>query len=101
MAIQQLTKDNFEEKVKNTAIIKFWASWCAPCKTLAPIYKTISEETKLDFFEVDVDEESKLAQRFDILSIPTIIVLENKKEVLRINGALPKEELKKRILSKT
>ncbi len=100
MTVENLTEKDFDKKIKDIAIIKLTASWCAPCKYLAPIYKELSNEIKLPFYEVDVDSEPKLAQRFQVMSVPTTIILKNGKEILRINGALPKEEFKKRLLSK-
>ena len=102
MAVKELTHKNFDENTKNgTSIIDFHAiSWCAPCKVLKPIFEQLSNEIKIQFYEVDVDSEPRLAQRFQIMSVPTTIILKNGKEILRINGALPKEEFKKRLLSK-
>ena len=80
-------------------VIKFTAEWCAPCKQLAPLFKELSEEIKKFFFEVNVDEEQKLAQLFNILSIPTIVIVRNGKEIGRINGMMPKQQLKEKIMS--
>ena len=100
MAVQTLNKNNFKEKTKNIAIIKFEASWCTPCKILAPIYEDISNEIKSPFFKIDVDQEQELAQQFSIMSVPAIIILKQGQEILRINGVMPKETLKNKILSK-
>ncbi len=99
MAVQQLRQQEFEKNTKDIIIIKFTGDWCYPCKVLAPIYKELSEEINKDFYEVDIDKEPKLVQRFNIMSVPTIIIFKNGKEVFRINGFMPKHQLKEKILS--
>ncbi len=82
--IIHLTKDNFEEVMANekTVVIDFWASWCGPCKMLAPIYESVSETTDaVVFAKVNVDEEGELAAAFGISSIPTLVFVKEKKVV--------------------
>ena len=99
MTVQSLDKENFKD-MKDIAIIKFTAPWCAPCKQLAPIYEEVSNEIKSNFFEVDIDKEQDIAKEFGVMSVPTIIILKQNSEVLRITGTMPKEQLKNKILSK-
>ena len=66
---------------------------------MAPIFKEISEEINIKCYEIDVDKEPELAQKYDIMSVPTIILINQGRETGRINGALPKKQLKERILS--
>lgn len=70
---------NFEEKVINSPIpvvVDFWAEWCVPCKMVAPILQEIAEdyEGKIQVVKVNVDEESELASKYNIISIPTVMV---------------------------
>ncbi len=79
----------------NFAVVDFSASWCGPCKMLAPVFHGLAEEsTGTDtFYSVDVDENRALAQEFNIYSVPTLVVLKNGKEVARSSGFRPKEAL--------
>jgi len=89
---------NTEEKL---VIVDYSADWCAPCKVLEPVFKQLSQEiTKAKFYKVDVDKESDLTKKFDIMSVPTIIIFKKGKEIVRINGFPGKEKLKDVILSK-
>ena len=102
MTVHEITKEKFEQQItkERECIIKFTASWCSPCKYLAPIFEELSEEIKIPCYEVDVDKEPQLAQQFNILSVPTTVLLKNGKEVVRINGALRKQQLKERLTTR-
>lgn len=95
-----LNKDNFEQEVINSdkpVIIDYWASWCGPCRMVAPIMEDLSEEYdgKAKICKVNVDEENDLAMKFRIMSIPTIMLYKNGQMVERVVGARSKEEFKK------
>lgn len=69
-------------------IIKFSAEWCGPCKRISPVFKKLSEEYKnIDFYDVDIEENGVLAERFNITAMPTFVFLKDEKEVLRLQGA--------------
>lgn len=92
----KLTVENFES-VTNTGkpvLIDFWATWCGPCRMMAPVVEEIANE-RPDVFvgKVDVDAESGLAQKFNIYSIPTFIVLKNGEVTAQTAGARPKAAL--------
>ena len=93
-----VTTSTFEEEVLNSEVpvlVDFWASWCAPCKQVAPILDEIAGEYEgsLKVAKVDVDSESELAGRFGISSIPTIALFEPGEKPKAIVGALPKQML--------
>ena len=81
MAVVTITNDNFEQEVlaaKIPVIMDFWADWCGPCKMQAPIFDALAEELdgKVKFGKVNVDEESALALKYKVMSIPTLVVME-------------------------
>ncbi len=80
-------------------IVDFWATWCPPCKILAPVFEELAGEYegKVKFAKLDTDEVRAVAQKYSIMSIPTLIVFKGGKEVERMVGALPKEALKEKI----
>ena len=98
MAVINLTRDNFEAEVtefKGTVVVDFWASWCMPCKMLSPVVDEVAEEvTSAKVAKVNVDEQQSLAARFNVMSIPTLIVFKDGKEVRRSVGVIPKEAVK-------
>lgn len=101
--VKELKKEGLEnlKKSKKPTIIDCWTSWCAPCKTLAPIFKELSNEIKnADFYKINVDSEQELAKKFGIKSVPTILILKEGQEIARINGFSNKVTLKSSILSK-
>ena len=101
MAEVTLNKENFIEKVqkqKGYVLVDFWASWCGPCKMLAPILAEIAEEhTDIVVGKVNVDDEMELAQAFNIQSIPTMILFKDGKAIKQIVGYTSKENIEKMI----
>ena len=100
--VKELTNLEFFDAIKSrNSVVDFGADWCMPCKLLSPVFESLSKEIKeANFFKVDVDKEPELAEKFGVMSVPTIIILKNGKEVSRINGFSGKESLKAQILSK-
>lgn len=89
MASVHLTKTDFDEKIKaGVAIVDFWAEWCGPCRAAGPIIEELAEEYagKLTVAKLDVDAEGEIAQRYGVMSIPTVILFKDGQEVSRQVG---------------
>ena len=93
MALQHLTESTFDDAVKAAplAMVDFWATWCGPCKMLAPIVEKLAADYdgRALVAKVDTDEEMELAQKFGIASIPTVVFLKNGVEFDRKVGVMP------------
>ena len=99
MAIEKITSENFEEKVLNApnkVLLDFWATWCGPCRMIAPFVEEIAEENEhITVGKIDVDEEPALAARFGIVSIPTLVVMKKGEKVDQLVGYRPKADIQK------
>ena len=98
MAEVTLTKANFEDEVINSEVpvlVDFWATWCGPCKMIAPIVEEIAEEYagKIKVGKVNVDQEQELAIKFGIASIPTLLLIKEGKVLNTLVGYRPKEDI--------
>ncbi len=95
--LKKLNIHNFQnEIIENTgiALVDFYADWCGPCKMLSPIIDEIAEErTDITVGKVNVDENNSLAAKYNVMSIPTMIIFKNGKEQARVVGVRPKEDI--------
>jgi len=95
-----LNPGNFQQHTRSgVALIDFWASWCMPCKMMAPILNEVAEEIgdEAKICKVNVEEHQQLSAKFSVRNIPTLILMKNGKEIDRIVGVKPKDYLVKRI----
>ena len=99
MEIREINKDNFEKEVlmeKGLVLVDFNATWCGPCRMLRPILEEIAEErNNCKIVSVDIDQEEELASRYDVYSIPCLVLIKNGNEIDRSVGLIPKEELER------
>lgn len=97
MSVVTITKDNFENEVMKSTVpvlIDFWASWCGPCKMLSPVIEEIANEvTDKKICKVNVDEQPELARQFGVMSIPTLVVMDNGEIVKKSMGVQPKNSV--------
>ena len=93
MEILHLEKENFKDLVKNEkkVLVDFYAEWCGPCKMLAPVLESV--ESKVKVIKVNTDEFDELSREYGVMSIPTLVLLEDGKEVKRNIGFIDKESL--------
>lgn len=103
MSVINVTKENFDKAISvsdKVVVIDFFATWCGPCKMLAPVVEQAAEElSDVSFYKVDIDESMELAQRYQVMSVPTLIFLKNGEVVNKSVGAIPIEQLKDKISS--
>lgn len=90
-----LTAENFDEVVQNSPVpclVDFWAEWCGPCRMLGPVIDELAEDYdgEVKVCKVNIDEQSELAMRFKVMTIPTVILFKNGEAVDKSVGAVPK-----------
>jgi thioredoxin 1 len=99
--VKHLKESEFDEFVKSESkvLVDFYADWCGPCQVLGPVVEETAKELKdkVVFAKVNVDDNQELAQRFQVMSIPTILYFKDGQQAHRTNGAMSKEDLIKEI----
>lgn len=102
MSIVNLNSENFDKEVLQSempVLIDFWAEWCGPCRMMHPVIEEIanSMNEKIKVCKVNIDEATELAERYNIMTIPTFLVIKDGKEAGRTIGVQPKEDILKLI----
>ena len=97
MTAININKNNFQNEVMNSnkpVLLDFWAPWCAPCRMVAPTVEEIaSERVDIKVGKINVDEQPELANKFGIMSIPTLVVMKNGKIIQRVSGVRSKNTI--------
>lgn len=96
MAIVKVPDADFDSKVESgVQLVDFWATWCGPCKMIAPVLEELAAdyEGKADILKLDVDENPSTAAKYEVMSIPTLIVFKDGQPVDKVVGFQPKENL--------
>ena len=97
MAVLHVTKENFEQEVLKSdkpVLLDFWASWCGPCRMLAPILEELAAENPgVKVVKINTDEQMELSAQFNVMSIPALFVMKDGKVTAQTVGVQPKERL--------
>lgn len=99
MEVKIITKDTFEETINSgkTVLVDFFATWCGPCKMLAPVLEEVAQNLSDDkmIAKLDIDQNVELARKFGVMSVPTMIAFKDGKAVSKLIGLRPKEDVEK------
>lgn len=97
MKLEHLKKANFNEKTndkEHISVVDFFATWCGPCKMLAPMVESAADELKdVHFYKVDIDEEMELANQYSIMTVPTLLFFKDGQLVHKNSGVISRKEL--------
>lgn len=101
--VKTVTKANFQAEVMDsdkTVIVDFWATWCAPCRQVNPVLTSIAEtHDELSVVKIDIDAEREIAQQYNVLSVPTLLVMRGGEVIKTVIGAKPKVVLERELLA--
>ena len=92
---------NMVENNNGIVVVDFFATWCGPCKMLSPVFESLRNDMRgtVEFLKVDIDQSMEIAEKYQISTVPTVIVFKNGREVDRLVGFIPKDILRKRLES--
>lgn len=87
------------EKTKGVVVVDFFATWCGPCKMLAPVFEGVSNEMrdKAEFFKLDIDESETIARKYRIAAVPTMIIFKDGVPVENLAGFMPRENIRRKV----
>lgn len=95
--VKTITAENFEQEVLQSdkaVVLDFWASWCGPCRMFTPIIEKFAEDNpEVVVGKINIDEQSSLAERFKVMSVPTLVIMKNGEVVKKNVGVISKEEV--------
>lgn len=98
---RKINHEEFEQEVlggSGVVLVDFFATWCGPCKMLAPMLEKLSEEmTQVSIVSVDVDEEQELAMKYSIFSVPTMLIFKDGKKVDQLVGLMPQSQIREKL----
>lgn len=96
MSVIHLENENFNDVISNgKVVVDFFATWCGPCKMLGPVFEKVSDEVNdVKFVKLDVDKFNDIARQYGVMSVPTLILFENGKEVKKEIGFMSEDKLK-------
>ena len=98
--VEEISEKQFSKKTKSgIVVVDFFAEWCMPCVMMGPVIEELSDKFKgkIDFVKVNIDDNSELARKHEIMSIPTLIVFKDGKEIDRIIGGIQAEQLEEKL----
>ena len=96
MSLIKVTNDNFKKEVieaKTSVLVDFNADWCGPCQMLKPVLEDLSKKANFKIVSINIDEESELADEYEVYSIPCLVVFKDGQEIKRNVGFIPEEEI--------
>lgn len=98
--VRVINTSEFDKAIENgVVVVDFFATWCGPCKMLAPVFDEASQEVDATFVKVDIDQSLEIAQRFNITTVPTMMIFKNGQKVDSMVGFMPKEKLVEKVKS--
>ena len=97
--VKTITSENYEQEVLKSdtvAVLDFWASWCGPCRMFTPIIEQFAaEHPQIMVGKINIDEQSELAEKFSVMSVPTLVIMKDGAVIQKSVGVIPKEAIEK------